>query len=84
MNAKQVHSSPLLTGLCQFSSAMVPTNSPPGVSCQVALNPLPFLFLSVLNRIAIALPVLETLRGFCAGLETHSWANLGDRKSGPP
>lgn len=53
-------------------------HSPPGTSCHEALKPLPFMELSVLNRIASAFPVLETCMGFADDLWEHNWVNLGE------
>ena len=70
-------------------SASVPidfslVHSPPGTACHETLKPLPPMRLSVLHRIASSFPVLETCMGFSDDLRAHSWAILGDWKSGPP
>lgn len=57
---------------------------PPESACQEALKPLPFMDLSVLNRIASSFPVLETCMGITDDLWAHSWVNRGEWKSGPP
>lgn len=57
---------------------------PPGFSCQEALKPFPVAAAPVSKRTTAELPVVETRSGFWADLETHSWASLGEKKSGPP
>ena len=67
----------------EFSDTSL-VHPPPGTALHETLKPLPFMELSVLNRMASSLPVLETCMGFSDDLCTHSWAILGERKSGPP
>ena len=67
----------------EFSDTSL-VHPPPGTALHETLKPLPFMELSVLNRMASSLPVLETCMGFSEDLCTHSWAILGERKSGPP
>lgn len=59
-------------------------HSPPGMACHETLKPLPPMKLSVLNLMASSCPVLETCMGFSGDLLVHSWAILGEWKSGPP
>lgn len=53
-------------------------HSPPGTACHEAWKPLPFMKLSVLNRMASSFPVLDTCMGFSDDLRAHNWAILGE------
>lgn len=45
---------------------------PPGTARHEALKPLPFILLSVLNRIASSLSVLKSCMGFADGVLEHN------------